>query len=179
MNLHKRIFLIVTILLLNNCRAQKNIDSDVLNAFLRNKKISELNEKAHFNKSPSYFINMYNYWFNKKHKKGNENNEFNKFFFKNIEWIFTPNETTFLLENYQSWSVKKWEKQDVKVDSSLKISNATYSVSRPFYDKSKSKAMIIVNVNNGLMNGSTNIILLKKDNIGNWKLVGTLLVSIS
>ena len=103
-----------------------------------------------------------------------------------MDWIFSEEDLEYMKSNYYEWNIGFWDKTKIKRDVNLIDSepnkygmSPNIRISYPFYDKTKTKAMIVVSKSNSPLNGSTNIVLFKKNKKGKWKNVGELFISIS
>ncbi len=183
-NMKKTIYLFITIGIIS-CASLKihSEDYNVLNAYLQSNANTSINlvEENYFNGSILGYYGMYKKWYDAEQKTKDLEISING----NIEWIFTKEDIEFMKKQYHKWETSVWDKNKVKGKINLIKSkpnsygmSQTTRISYPFYDKTMTKAMLIVSKNKASLNGSINIILMKKIN-GKWKNVGTLLYSIS
>jgi hypothetical protein len=162
----------------------QNEDYLILNEYLKDKNNISLIKENYFNGSTLRYFGMYKKW----HKISIKNKaNFNKMFFsEEQEWIFDNEDLKYMRKIHSIWVQSSWDKN--KIGPSINLIDSkpnkygmspNMRISYPFYDKTKTKAMIVVSKSNGPLNGSTNIVLFKKNRKGEWKNVGELFVSIS
>lgn len=182
-------YLLLFIIIAYSCNTymqtlNKNDDYLILNSYLKNKNNISLIKENYFNGGTLRYFAMYKKWYKVALK--NKNN-FNKIFFsEEQEWIFDNMDLEYMRKTYSDWVLGSWDKKKIKTSIDLIDSkpnkygmSQSIRISYPFYDKTKTKAMIVVSRSNSPLNGSTNIVLFKKNKKGKWKNVGELFISIS
>jgi hypothetical protein len=157
----------------------------ILNEYLKDKKGTSLVKENYFNGSTLRYFGMYEKW----HKAflQDKNNFSNIFFSKNQEWIFSKEDLKYMRANYTEWKVgSSWSKSKIKADVNLIDSkpnkygmSPNIRVGYPFFDETKTKAMVVVSKTNSPLNSAVHMLLFKKDKTGKWEQVGKLFVSIS
>ncbi len=177
-------YILLIISIVTKCASQKTIDEshNVLNSYLAKESSNLLLEKEnYFNGSTLGYFGMYSKWYKAEQKTKDLDFSLSG----NVEWIFTDDDIDYMKEKYNEWISGNWDKTKVieKVSLIDGKSNSysmqqTIKISYPFFDKTMTKAIIVVSKSTSSLNGGINIILMKKDN-GVWIKVGSLMYSIS
>ena len=161
----------------------KNDDYLILNSYLKNESNISLIKENYFNGSTLRYFGFYERWYKVELRtKDLIDIKFNG----KVDWIFSEEDLEYMKSNYYEWNIGFWDKTKIKRDVNLIDSernkygmSPNIRISYPFYDKTKTKAMIVVSKTSSPLNGSTNIVLFKKNKKGKWKNVGKLFISIS
>ena len=156
----------------------------ILNEYLKDKKGTSLIKENYFNGSTLRYFGMYEKW-NKAELKTKD--KLKILFNGKVDWIFSKEDLKYMRANYTEWKVgSSWSKSKIKADVNLIDSkpnkygmSPNIRVGYPFFDETKTKAMVVVSKTNSPLNSAVHMLLFKKDKTGKWEQVGKLFVSIS